>query len=164
MIIFINGSINTGKSTISRILSKELPRVALIEVDKLRGMIEWMPLEEAMPINLENTVALTRNFSKNGLNIIVEYPLLQRSYDYLTNELKDLNKKIYFFTLAPKIEIALTNRGSRDLNNWERDRIKRHYDKGMHQPNFGDIIDNSEQSPEETAKIILDKIKNYAKR
>ena len=160
MLIFINGSINTGKSTVSKILSKELPNTALIEVDLLRGMIDWMPLEKSIPINLENTVALIKNFSKEGLNVVIEYPLLQKSHNYLTDELKDLKQEICFFTLAPKIEIALSNRGKRELNNWERDRIKRHYDKGMHKPDFGEIIDNSEQTSEETAKIILDKIKN----
>jgi adenylate kinase family enzyme len=158
MIIFINGSINAGKSTIANILAKKLPNIALIEIDTLREMIGWMPLEESIPINLENAVSLIENFSRKGLDVIVAYPLAQKSYDYMSDKLKDSNQQIYFFTLSPNLEKALTNRGARELNDWEKNRIKHHYDRGIHKPNFGEIIDNSEQNPEETAKIILDKI------
>ena len=159
MIIFINGSINSGKSTVSKILAKELPNVALIEIDVLREMINCIPLEKAIPINLENAVSLIENFLGKGLDVIVVYPLSQKNYDYITSKIKDLNEHIYCFTLAPKLEKALSNRGTRDLNEWEVERIKHHYDIGIHTPNFGGVIDNSEQSPEESAKIILDKIK-----
>ena len=159
MIIFINGSINSGKSTVSKILAKELLNVALIEIDVLREMINCMPLEKAIPINLENAVSLIENFSRKGLDTIVVYPLSQKNYDYITNKIKDLNEQIYCFTLAPKLEKVLSNRGTRDLNEWEMERIKHHYDIGINTPSFGEVIDNSEQVPEETAKIILDKIK-----
>lgn len=158
MIIFISGSINTGKSTVSKILARELPSTALIEVDALREMIDWMPLEQSISINIENAVSLIKNFSKNNLNVVVAYPLSQKSYDYITNSLKEINEKIHFFTLSPKIETALSNRGARELNDWERERIKIHYERKIHEPSFGEIIDNSQQTPEETAKVILSKI------
>ena len=160
MIIFINGSINAGKSTVAKILAKELPGMALIEVDALREMIEWMPLEQTIQINLENAVSLIKNFSKNGLSSIVAYPLSQKSHDYLMSQLESLNEKIYFFTLSPKLEKVLTNRGKRELTGWETERIKHHYERGIHKPDFGETIDNSEQTPEETAKIILERIKS----
>ena len=159
MIIFINGSINSGKSTVSEILAKELPNVALIEIDVLREMINCMPLEKAIPINLDNAISLIENFSGKGMDVIVVYPLSQKNYDYVMGKIKDLNEKICCFTLSPKLEKALSNRGTRDLNEWEVERIKHHYDIGIHTPAFGEIIDNSEQSPEETAGVILNKIK-----
>ena len=158
MIIFLNGSINAGKSTVAKILAKKLSDVALLEIDALREMIEWMPIDQAVPINLENAISVIKNFSKRNLNVIVPYPLSQKNYDYMTENLKDLETKIYFFTLAPKIETALTNRGTRELDDWERERIQHHYDIGIASPTFGEIIDNSEQTPEETADYILTKI------
>lgn len=158
MIIFINGSINSGKTTVSKILADKLSNVALIEIDSLREMIDWMPLDKAIPINLENTISLIKNFSNKNLNTIIPYPLSQKNYDYILNELKDINTKIYTFTLAPKLETALINRGTRELDDSERKRIKYHYDIGIHNPSFGEIIDNSEQTPEETANLILSKI------
>jgi len=159
MIIFINGSINAGKSTVAKILANKLTNVALIEIDALREMIEWMPIDKAVPINLENAVSVIKNFVHSGIDVIVPYPLSQKNHEYMVENLKDLKIKIYLFTLAPKIEKTLTNRGTRELNDWERERIKHHYNIGIHNPNFGEIIDNSTQTPEETAEIILNKIK-----
>lgn len=158
MIILLNGSINSGKSTVAKLLSKSLTSSALLEIDSLRQMIEWMPIEQAVPINLENALSVIRNFSKHNLDIIVPYPLSQRNYEYLKNDLKDLNIPIATFTLAPALEKALTNRGDRALDEWEKERIKYHYKIGIPTPTFGEIIDNSEQTPEQTAKYILDKI------
>ena len=159
MIIFINGSINSGKTTVAKILFKELSNFTLVEIDAFHEMINWMPISQAVPINLENAVFAIKNFARKGINSIVPYPLSQKNYDYMMGELKAVNTKIYVFTLSPKFDKALTNRGERKLTNEEKDRIKYHYEIGIHAPNFGEIIDNSEQSPEETAKVILDKIK-----
>jgi adenylate kinase family enzyme len=158
MIIFINGSINAGKTTVSKILAERIPNVALVEIDTLNGMIEWMPIDQAVPINLENAVSVIKNFSNRGLNVIVPYPLSQKNHDYVVKNLKDTKAKIYTFTLAPKLEKTLTNRGTRDLNDWERERIKHHYNIGIHVPSFGEIIDNTDQTPTETANYIISKI------
>jgi adenylate kinase family enzyme len=159
MIIFLNGSINAGKSTVAKILAKELENTALLEIDDLRQMISWMPIDQAVPINLENAVSVIRNFTKNNLNVVVPYPLSQKNYEYVIDGLKDIDTQKYFFTLAPSLEKAITNRGARELDNQEKDRIAYHYKIGIHSPSFGEIIDNSDQTPEETARIILAKIK-----
>jgi len=155
MIIFLNGSINAGKSTVAKILAQKISNTALVEIDTLRSMIEWMPIDQAVPINLENAISVIRNFSSKGLNVIVPYPLSQKNYEYMILGLKDVDEKLHFFTLAPKIEKALTNRGTRELDNWEKERISHHYASGITSPSFGMIIDNTELTPNETAKFIL---------
>ena len=155
MIIFLNGSINSGKSTIAKLLAKTMPNTAMVEIDALREMIEWMPIDQAVPINLENAVAVIRNFTKYGISCIVPYPLSEKNYAYMTHALTDLDAPVHFFTLAPSIETALSDRGNRKLNDEERKRIKHHYAIGIHIPSFGTIIDNSRQTPEETAQEIL---------
>lgn len=158
MIIFLNGSINVGKSTVAKILAKEIENAALLEIDVFHEMIEWMPIDKAVPINLENALSVIRNFIKREINVIVPYPLSQKNYDFMMSGLKDLDTEIHVFTLSPKIEIALTNRGGRELTEQEKDRIKHHYDIGISNPTFGEIIDNSDQTPEKTADYILSKI------
>ncbi len=158
MIIFINGSINSGKTTIANILAKKISNSAVVEIDALRDMIGEMPLEQSIPINLENAVSLIKNFSKRNLNVIVPYPLSQKNYDYLTNELKDLDTKIYTFTLSPKLEKVLMNRGNRELSEEEQKRIQYHYSVGINNPSFGEVIDNSDQTPDETTDYICSKI------
>jgi hypothetical protein len=160
MIIFLNGSINAGKSTVARILAKEIENTALLEIDTFHEMIEWMPIDKAVPINLENALSVIRNFVKRGINVIVPYPLSQKNYDFMISGLKDLDTDIHIFTLAPKLEKVLTNRGDKELTDQEKERIKYHYDIGIPNPTFGEIIDNSNQTPKETADYILSKIRD----
>ena len=160
MIILINGPINSGKTTISKILTEKIPKTALVEVDSLREMIRWMPIGEAIPINLKNTISVVKNFVSEGLNVVVPYPLSKDNYEYMISNLVDLRTKIYTFTLAPRLDKALSNRGSREVTDAEKDRIKYHYEIGISAPSFGEIIDNSDLTPEATVDIILNKIKN----
>ena len=159
MIIFINGSINSGKSTLAKLLSKKLENCAVLEIDSLRNFIDWMPIEKAIPINLENAISLIKNFDENRLNVIIPYPLSEKNYDFIKTNLSELNSKIYFFTLAPKLEEVLKDRGERKLDDWERERIKYHYQIGINQPSFGKIIDTTNQTPEETLEVIIDSLK-----
>jgi len=55
MIIFINGTVNSGKSTISENLAKRLEQTAHIEVDLLRKFIKHIHGPQAWPISIENT-------------------------------------------------------------------------------------------------------------
>lgn len=158
MIIFINGSINSGKSTIAKLLASKISNSALLEVDSLRNFIEWMPLEESIPINLENTVAVIRVFIKNNINVIIPYPLDKEDYNYLISQLKEFKNDLYVFTLSPRLEIVLQNRGLRELTEWEKERINHHYNTGINNPDFGIIIDNSNETPEETTDRILHKM------
>lgn len=158
MIIFLNGSINAGKSTVAKILAKEMENTALLEIDAFHEMIEWMPIDKAVPINLENALSVIRNFVKRELSVIVPYPLSQKNYDFMMSGLKDLEIDIHIFTLAPRLEKVLINRGTRELTEQEKERIKHHYDIGIPNPTFGEIIDNSDQTPQETADYILSKI------
>ncbi len=158
MIVFINGSINAGKTTVAKLLAKDIPNTALLEIDSLRNMIDWMPIDKAVPINLENAVAVIKVFCGRGINVLVPYPLSDKNYNYIMNELKDINTDIFTFTLSPNLEKALTNRGTRELDDWERSRIQYLYSIGIHNPTFGEVIDNSNQTPEETKSYILSRI------
>jgi energy-coupling factor transporter ATP-binding protein EcfA2 len=158
MIIFLNGSINSGKSTIAKLLAKAMPNTAIVEIDMLREMINWMPIDQAVPINLENAVAVIRNFTKHGISCIVPYPLSEKNYAYIVNALSDLGTPIHYVTLAPSIETALSDRGTRKLDDSERERIKHHYAIGIHAPSFGTVINNTKQTPEETTEEILKNI------
>lgn len=158
MIIFISGSINSGKSTVANLLVKDLPNTALLEVDVLTEMIDWMSIEKAVPISIDNAISLIKNFLNKEINVVVSYPISQKNYDYIMEQLKDTKTQIFIFTLAPKLEKVLTNRGNRELNDWERSRIEYHYSIGINSPTFGDIIDNTDQTPEETKNYILSKV------
>lgn len=159
MILFLNGPINSGKSTVAKLLAKKIPNCAILEIDALREMIDWIPIDQTVPINLENAVSIIRNFSKHGISCIIPYPLSQKNYEYVAKELADIPDEKYLFTLSPPLEESLKNRsGKRELTDWERERIKHHYAIGIHNPLFGEVIDNGGQTPDETADLILKKV------
>ena len=160
MIILLSGSINAGKTTVSKQLVQLLPRTAHVEVDDLHGFVEWMPLDEAIPLNLRNAVAVTRNFVAYGLNVVLSYPLPPGDYDYLMRELAPLGVPIHCVTLNPDLAAALADRGTRELTEWELKRIPYHYERGINSPPFGIVIDNTRQTPEETAQEILDWVRS----
>lgn len=163
MIIFISGSINSGKSTVAAGLAARLEKSALVEIDRLREFVAWMKIEEAVPISLENAVSVIRNFSKKGLNVVVPYPLSERNYVYVMAGLRDLGENVLVFTLSPKIEKALSDTNERMLDEWERERIRHHYDIGIPFPSFGVVVDNTNQTPEETVDEIFGRIINEPK-
>lgn len=159
MILFINGSINSGKSTVAKALKSRIQKSVILEIDDLRRIVDWMPLEEAIPLNFQNASALIRNFALKGIHVIVPYPLSRKNYEQITEALVDLDTDKHFFTLDPGIEKTLSNRGERVLDDWEKDRIKHHYAIGIHKPDFGEIIDASSKTPEQIAYEILEKTK-----
>lgn len=154
MIIFLSGSINSGKTTIAGLLKKEFPRIAHIEVDTIHDMYGWMPLEDAIPLNLQNTLSLTLNLIKEDIDVIITYPLNKNEYEFFNKNLP-LEVDRFFFTLNPMLEYALTNRGSRELSELEIERVKHHYQTGINNPDFGIIIDNSAHTPLDTMNEIL---------
>jgi hypothetical protein len=154
MIIFLSGSINSGKTTIAGLLKKQFPRSANIEVDTIHDMYDWMPLEDAIPLNLKNALSLTQNFIEEKIDVIITYPLSRDEYEFFNKNLP-LEIQRFFFTLNPRLDHALTNRGSRELTEWEIERIKYHYNTGVNNPGFGIMIDNTMQTSEETLSDIL---------
>jgi uridine kinase len=154
IIVFISGSINSGKTTIAKLLKDQIPNCALIEVDDLRSMIDWMPLEESIPLNLKNTLCITNNFIEKNISVIISYPLNRSDYEFFNRNLpEDIDR--FFFTLNPILEYALTNRGTRELTEKEIERVKHHYKSGINNPGFGITIDNTIQTPEETLNEFL---------
>ncbi|MBI1760112.1 MAG: hypothetical protein HYR56_01625 [Acidobacteria bacterium] len=155
MLIVLNGSINAGKTTTSKMICQLLPRTAHVEVDSLRDFIAWMPLEESIPINLESAVAVTKVFLKYGLNVVFSYPLRAEDHIWL---LSQLDVPIHFFTLRPPLDISQQQRGSRVLSAWEVSRIAYHYQTDGANPDLGTVIDNSQMTPEQTARLIIERV------
>jgi hypothetical protein len=155
VIILINGPINAGKTTVGRQLAAMLPQAAHVEVDSLREFVAFLPLAEAIPVSLENAAAVTRNLIRRGFHVVLTYPLGPEDYAYLQEQFSDLGTAVHAFTLSPSLAIALSDRGNRAISDHERRRIREQYADNLHQPSFGSTIDNSVQSPAETAAAIL---------
>lgn len=160
-IININGPINSGKTTVSKLLHEKLSDCLFIEVDEL------LSDEEQKKMNLSrkkgwaerlkrlNTVIAQEKKTRRYENIIFAYPMTDKTY-HQWKLWEDENTKFINITLAPKLDICLQNRGERELSAQEKERIKQMYKEGYNHPEFSDfIIDNSAQTPTETLENIL---------
>lgn len=156
MIIFINGSVNAGNTTTSRLIAEKI-NAEWIDVDEIAHAIPNFDLSKDIPRAIQLAIEKMNQLTKAGKIIVANYVLRQEDYEQLSEGLVD--KDQYYFTLAPKLEIARSDRG-RGLNDWEFERIKYHYDTAITNPEFGKIIDTSEMSIEEAANTIIQMVKN----
>ena len=156
MLIFLSGSINSGKTTTSKALADKLGAV-FINVDDLNDTIPNFNLATDLDKSMDLVIQNINKYIDDGKDVVANYVLRLQDFDRLKSELH--TSKQYVFTLAPSLEVAQSQRGERKLTDWEVQRIKHHYDIGIANPQFGHIIDNSDLTVDETAEKILKIIK-----
>jgi predicted kinase len=156
MLIFISGSINSGKTTTSKMLAKKIG-AKYINVDDLNDTITNFNLATDLDKSMNLAIATINKYLDQGHNVVANYVVRKKDWDRILVEVKAKDK--YIITLAPRLEVAQTNRGKRELTKWEVDRIKYHYDTGIASPNFGYIIDNSDISLKQTVQQIITLLK-----
>ncbi|MBQ8256224.1 MAG: shikimate kinase [Alphaproteobacteria bacterium] len=162
LILNINGPINSGKSTVSKLLVQILSRAIFIEVDDLLSDDEEKKLGLTMQAGwgerlnrLDRIIADQKN-QRQYETIIFAYPMTENLYRRWSAHI-DKNTRFIAVTLAPSLENCLTNRGTRILTDWEIGRIREMYNENYHRPVNSDlIINNDGQTPHQTAKQIAD--------
>lgn len=159
MLVFISGSINSGKTTTARALADRLGAVC-INVDDLNDTIPNFNLATDLDKSMDLAIKTINDYAKQGKDVVANYVVRQRDYDRFETEITTHPQIVV--TLAPRLEIAQSNRGNRVLTDWEIARVKHHYDVGIASPSFGHIIDNSELTVAETVNEILRLVTNHS--
>jgi adenylylsulfate kinase-like enzyme len=158
-LIVVSGSINAGKSTVSRLLVERLHqrrrRAAHVQGDALRHFVTQLPLEDAVPVTLQNIIAVSKTFLVADFDVVVDYPFYRPSYERLREALAGRATAVHAFVLSPPLEVAQGQRGERVLSPHEAERVAHHYRTGLHNPGFGVCLDNARQTPQETVELIL---------
>ena len=152
MLIFISGSINSGKTTTAYALADRIGAVS-INVDDLNDSIPDFDLATDLDKSMDLAIEAINKGLAQGRDVVANYGVRQKDFDRFKNEIN--TKEQYVVTLSPRLEIAQSKRGDRELSEWEVSRIKHHYDRGIASPKFGHIIDNSELTVDETVNSIL---------
>ncbi len=157
MVVYLNGPINSGKTTVSQLLAVLIPYAVRIEIDDLPRPAN-ISLEESIKPLLVDAADLACNWHRRGFHVIVVWPISAQDHAQFLERLCNAGAAVFTFTLAPRQEVALTNRGNRELTDWERKRIQYHYATGIHCPPFGTILDNTDEPPKQTAKRVIEKL------
>jgi hypothetical protein len=164
--LWISGSINSGKSTIAMAAHKRIKKSVNIEIDHLRHFAENNTIDEIMYYVITDSLDLAKKWSERGYFPILSWPLWGEGLELVQNYSSKLGLELILINLTPSKEIALRNRGERDLNEKELKKINHMYDEAkISTPEYGHIIDNSFQlineTTEEVIKIISEDIKIY---
>ena len=152
MLVFISGSINSGKTTTANALANRLGAIS-INVDDLIDSIPNFNLATDLDKSMDLAIEAINKGLAQGRDVVANYVVRQKDFDRFKNEIN--TKEQYVVTLSPRLEIAQSKRGDRELSEWEVSRIKHHYDRGIASPKFGHIIDNSDLTVDETVNSIL---------
>lgn len=159
-IVNINGPINSGKTTVSKILVNLLPKAAFIEVDELLSDKEQISLKLDFKAGITERLKrfdteVKKHIASNNYDyIIFAYPMNALNYSLWKKMVE--NNSLVCITLSPSLENCLKNRGTRDLTAFEVNRIKEMYRQEYHCPSNADlIVYNDNQTPEQTAQEIF---------
>lgn len=157
MIVFICGAANAGKSTVGKLLAEKIG-AAFIEGDDIRKVFYREGVASARPAIIEAIAAVVRVVVARGESVVVAYPIWEEDYEPLMGYLKGISAPKHFIALSPSLETALTNRGTRELESWEPDWIKESYARGVHNPPFAKVIDNTDTPADKTLELVLQAI------
>lgn len=152
MLIFISGSINSGKTTTSKLLAERIG-AAFINVDDLNDTIPNFNLATDLDKSMDLAIERINEYTAEGKDVVADYVVREKDWLRFEKEIKAFPQIVV--TLAPRLEVVQGVRGGRRLSEWEVARVKHHYDSGIASPKFGYIIDNSDINVEETVNRII---------
>jgi hypothetical protein len=144
-IIVVSGPINAGKTTIGRALAKAIDGAVFIDGDDHQA-------PEDAPLALRIEAGLKRLSEEIAGNpapwLVIAYPLRDEDHERLLDVAQTREARLLTVTLAPPLEVCLSDRGRRALDDGERARICEMYTEGYHQRAFSDLVVSSASSVE----------------
>jgi len=153
-LILLNGAMNAGKTTVGRRLQELCDNIAFVELDDLHGFVPWMEIERAVPINIINGLKVTETFINEGIDVLFAYPLSDGDFEYIKT-LITFDCEIIPITLKCDVAINTTNRGTRVLDEEQKERVKWMHENGLAEPSFSRVVENSNLSVEETVEEVV---------
>lgn len=148
LIICINGSINSGKSTIARLLAARLA-ARFVEGDDHDG--RDLPFEQMI---LHAVRRLAAQIAEATETLVIAYPLREQDYAALRDAAEIRGLELLVVTLSPPLEAALGKRGARVLDDGERSRIREMYSEGYHERPFSDLVIEGALTPDTIVETI----------
>jgi hypothetical protein len=154
-VIILNGSVNSGKTTIGRALAAILPGAEFIDGDD-HGISRSVPFLEMIDRAIQWLVDQVATATVSYL--VVAYPLRDSDFALLQAACAARNAGLFVATLSPPLELVLSDRGARRLDAGERNRIREMYAEGYPSRAFSDLIITDVTTPSQAARQIADQL------
>ncbi|MFD1676531.1 AAA family ATPase [Alicyclobacillus fodiniaquatilis] len=119
-IYLISGPCGVGKSTVSKEVAQRIPRSVLLIGDNLLHMYQGYdaPWEERLSLAWTNILSVTRNFIRNGWNIVIDF-VVEDELEWFIHELEDMSVSFHYIVLVADETTLLeriNRRGSPELS------------------------------------------------
>lgn len=162
-VITLGGLPNSGKSTVATLLARALPRTVRIELDStgVGHVVKTLPMEEKKELQargihaeIEDSAAVAVNWLQRGYDVVLVGLFNKGALQGISSYINKHCEGVHYlsFGLAPPLEVSLGPRGTRVPDGKEQDFIRSLAE--WYQPN-GFLIDNQDQTPEETVAAIV---------
>lgn len=159
--LWINGSINSGKTTITKLICNNNINTINIELDTISDFCENIDIDKKLMYVIQDGLCIANNWLNRGYFPILNWPLYGKEMEFMIEFSKEIQVVPIVVTLTPKKEIVKSIRKNRKLDDWELNRIDYMYDICQIQnPKYGITIDNSFLTEHETYQEILNYLIN----
>ena len=164
MIYLITGLMASGKSTVAEILSGRFDLSVHLRGDIFRKMIisgrkemSANPSEEAvaqLELRYSLTAMTAKEYDKNGFTVVMQDNYYGEMLPKMISLLE--TAEVRAFVLCPRLEVLKLRVAERAKYGYENFDIENLYNDFMKTtPRVGTLIDNSDETPEQTAERIL---------
>jgi predicted kinase len=144
-----------GKSTVSNILRKKLPKTAIIKIEDIRSLVTG---PEDNTLAWEVIYKMCDEYFKNGVNVLVEQTVASTN---IVNKFLKLAKRYkcnicFYHFMAPKEELVKRIKNRQSKSRIAKNLIASNYEKHqlINYPS-ATIIDTSTMSPAQISKLVL---------
>jgi tRNA uridine 5-carbamoylmethylation protein Kti12 len=167
-VILVTGIPAVGKSTISRLLAVSFPRSVVLVGDDLRELVvsglkdpndPWdAETRSQYYLSYENEAALARNFLRSGFTVVIDDVVHHGDlYDEWRRYFEGIAHQVVL--LMPSLEVAIRRNLERPEKTVPEETLHKLYDHFSQSGSDGWlVVDNSQQSPEETVRLIRERL------
>lgn len=151
LVVVLNGPINAGKTTTGQAMAAMLPDALFIDGDD-HDAPDGAPLAVRIAAafdRLDHLIAAAQTAV-----LIIAVPLRNADFERVQNACRARAANLLVVTLAPPLEIALSNRGTRQLTTGEVTRSRQMYAEGYASRAFSNLVISDMSTAQATAEQI----------
>lgn len=121
-VYLITGPCGVGKSTIAKEIAKNMENSALIEGDRIYHMViggyvkPWNDDGVYLELFWDNVIALTENFIKRGITVVIDYIIYPEDLKKVVKILKAKNVEIKYTVLIAEENALLKRDNERNID------------------------------------------------